>query len=353
MNTLFLDALQGINTQRPPVWLMRQAGRYLPSYRKLREKFTLSQLFHNSQLAAEITKQPIDQLGLDAAILFSDILVILESLGFSVVYPETGGPFIENAPKNIDDIFSILKQPVDEKLHYVAETIQLLIPDLSVPLIGFCGGPLTVMAYLLDRPVGPEMKNTKKWLSEEPELMHGLLQKITDVSIDYLNMQIESGVSAVQIFDSWAGLLSYSDFLTFCLPYLQQMVDAIKKTDVPVILFCRGSGLWFSELSSIKPSAISLDWQTDMEKIKKIAPEGLALQGNLDPSLTRGSPDVMEEKTQALLEIMRGSKNFIVNLGHGLFPDSRVDTVQRLVETVKNFSPEEATKLQAVVKSTR
>lgn len=337
MNDRYLKALHGKNEGRPPVWLMRQAGRYMPSYQHLKKRYSLETLFHNSDLAAEITLLPIQELDVDAAILFSDILVVWEALGFSIAYPDTGGPLVQEAPSTKEALQKISVHNVEETLDYVAQTIKKLRESLTVPLIGFCGGPFTVLSYLLDRPLKEDMKNTKRWLFEEPFLFHQLLSQVTEATRRYLLLQIDSGVHAVQIFDSWAGALSHKDFKMFCLPYLKTLVDTVKEKGIPVTVFCRGSSLLYPEIASIHPTAISFDWQGDLATIDKTLPSTIAIQGNLDPALTRASPEIMERKTKELLSQMKHSSRFIVNLGHGLFPDSRLDTVKRLVETVRNY----------------
>lgn len=296
---MFLDALKCENRGRPPVWLMRQAGRYLPKYRKLREKHSLRELFFTPELAAEVTMMPIE-LGVDAAILFSDITVVALALGFSLDFCE--GPVIKGK----------MERRGIEVLQPIAEAISIVKPQLKVPLIGFCGGPFTVASYINGDPA--------------------LLDPITEVTIEYLHMQEKAGVDAIQIFDSWANRLSREEFQQFCVPYLKRLIDAVH---VPVIVFMRGACHRVDELVKLGPDAISFDWAEPLSELRKKVP--MAVQGNLNPDLLYEPLDVIAKKTKELLESMRGDPGFIVNLGHGVKPETSVDAVRCLIETVKEF----------------
>lgn len=301
----FLSALRCENEGRPPVWLMRQAGRSLPQYRELRKQHSLWQLFHEPELAAQVTIQPVDILGVDAAILFSDILVIAESFGLKVHFPEGKTPFTDFSD-------NLIFQNVTENLSYVSKTIELLKKQLTVPLIGFCGGPFTVSRY---------MKTTE-------------LQKLTDASIAYLEMQADSGVDAVQIFDSWAGNLSPEEFKRHSLPYLKQMIDALKKKNIPVILFCRGSCRYAKELASLGPTAISFDWEMPISTMRAIIGPNIAIQGNLDPEILKKPLELIEIETIQMLTSMQGDKGYIVNLGHGVLPDTPVEHIKYFIDLI-------------------
>lgn len=296
---MFLEALKCKNKSRPPVWLMRQAGRYMPSYRKLREKHSLRELFFTPELAAEVTLMPIDQLGVDAAILFSDITTVALPLGFSLEFSE--GPVIHGK----------LERRGIETLEPIAEAIRIIKPQLKVPLIGFCGGPYTVASYINGDPA--------------------LLDPITEVTIEYIRMQERAGVDAIQIFESWADRLNKEEFQKFCVPYLKRLVDA---ASVPVIIFMRGASQRVEELVKLEPDAISFDWEKPMSELRKQVP--MAVQGNLNPDLLYQPLPVIREKTKELLDSMKGDPGFIVNLGHGMKPDMSVDAVKCLVDTVKN-----------------
>lgn len=332
-NDLFLKALRCENTDsRPPVWLMRQAGRYLPQYQELKKTRTLDELFNDPKSIVEVTKMPVDILDVDAAILFADILHIVKPLGFEVTFPPTGPqihPKLED-PKEIDNI-TIGNIP--EMFAFLKSSIETLKLDLDVPLIGFCGGPFTVASYILEYGHKGNFVKTKEWLYTYPEQFHKLLQKITDASIEYLKLQIEAGVDAIQIFDSWAGSLAKEEFKFFVLPYIKQILSYIK--EVPVIVFCRGASLFAKEIVELAPQGISFDWQLPLYEMRKSVPKTIALQGNLDPLLLRAPLVVIERQVKDLIRRMHGDPGFIVNLGHGVLPHIPVEAVRCFVAAVK------------------
>lgn len=326
----FLNALRGCNLGHPPLWIMRQAGRYLPSYRALRDRYTFVELIHNSALAAEVTLLPFKECAFDAAVLFSDILVVAELFGKQVHFPEGQPPRVDVPVTEAD---SLTAQSPQEILSCVRETISLVKPQLKVPLIGFCGGPFTLASYLIEGG-SKTLSETKKWLFTNPQSFHLLLQKITAASIEYVTMQVQAGVDAVQIFDSWTHVLAPAQFEEFSLSYLQIMTSQIK---VPVILFARGSSFRARELARASPAAISFDWQRDLKEISLELPPSIALQGNLDPDLLRGDVEILKKNAKALLASMKNHPGYICNLGHGVLPDTPVDNVKALVEVVKIF----------------
>ncbi|MBI2742827.1 MAG: uroporphyrinogen decarboxylase [Chlamydiales bacterium] len=332
-----LEALQCKNEGRPPVWLMRQAGRCLPVYRKLREKHSLEEIFHHPELAAQVTAMPVDQLGVDAAILFTDILTIAEVFGFEVRFLEGKGPLITPALTQPQDVERLVAKDVATTVAYVFETIKIIKKDLKVPLIGFCGGPFTVASYLIEgTPGGKELSKTKSWLFSHPDSFHLLLKKITEASIEYLKLQVEAGAQVLQIFDSWANVLSTPFFLTFCHHYLKQIVHALKPTGVPIILFCRGSSFFPQELASIEPAGISFDWHRELNILRRKVPPHIAVQGNFDPHLLKAPPAMIRSEVQRLLHSMHDDPGFIVNLGHGVLPDTPFEHVKCFVEAVKD-----------------
>ena len=298
MNDLFLKALRCETVQRPPIWLMRQAGRYMPEYRKLRAQHSFRTLIRTPKLAAEVTRLPLP-LGVDAAILFSDILLLTEVFGFTIDFGD-GIQLIEP----LQEEYSL------DKLSCVGETIRLLKTDLTVPLIGFCGGPYTVAKYM--------KRITPEWLD-----------KITNASIEYLKLQIAAGADAIQIFDSWAGYLEKSDFETLALPYLKRIVDAIRP--FPTILFCRGSCRYINELVDLKPQGIGFDWEKEMRELRTLVPSSIAIQGNLNPEILKGPLPLLQQKTEVLLASMESARGFIFNLGHGVEPDTPVENVRWLI----------------------
>lgn len=322
----FLDALNCVNSGRPPVWIMRQAGRYMPEYRAIREKYSFVEMTHTPELAAEITAQPIRAFGMDAAILFSDILVVAEALGVPFHIEEKVGPVMERPVSCAEDLKRLDSSNISEKLNYVAEAIKLI--DLPVPLIGFAGGPFTLTHYMA--------VNHKQWLFEDPKSFHQLLGMITDATIDYLNMQVAAGVDAVQIFDSWVNALAPKQFEEFSLPYLKKIVDNV---NAPTLLFCRGSSIYAEQLASLQPNGISLDWNASLPAIREKVGPNIALQGNLDPDVLSGPFTAIRKEVRSMVESMEGDPGYIFNLGHGILPHHKVDAVRCLVETIKEYQP--------------
>lgn len=339
MEQLFLKALNCQNNSgRPPVWLMRQAGRYMPEYQEFRKKHRLLELFRNPELAAEVTLLPVDMLGVDAAILFSDILVIVEALGLGLDFVEGTGPVIERPIQNFRDVENLPTVDVREKLNYVAQTIKNVRPRLDIPLIGFSGAPFTLASYMIEGRSSRDLKKTRQMAYHDETAFHSLLQKLTNVIIDYLHMQVNSGAQALQIFDSWANYLSPLQFHSFVSPYLKQIVESLRETNVPVILFCRGSSSFIKQLIELNPHAISLDWSCEMREVRSITPKTIALQGNLDPFLLYASKETIRKNLFTLLDEMKDDPGYICNLGHGISPDMSVENVKYLVDCVKEYS---------------
>jgi len=337
MNDLFLQALHCRNTSRPPVWLMRQAGRYMSSYRALRQKYSFLQMCHDPELIVETTLLPINTFDMDAAILFSDILVIPEAMGVGLHFEEQKGPVIERPVVDQNSI-DLLPDPDISKLKYVAQGIVELKKQLKVPLIGFCGAPFTVASYMIEGQTSKDHKKTKRWMVKDPEGFHALLKKIADWTAAYLRMQIEAGVDAIQIFDSWANALSHHSFLEFSLAYLKLLLDSVNTTPrkPPVILFCRGSSVFAPYLAQIQPAGIGLDWNCHMASMRKQVPRSIALQGNLDPDILHAPLPRLELEVKQILQEMKGDRGFIFNLGHGVTPDVPEEAIRTLVDCVKN-----------------
>lgn len=328
MNTLLLDALNSRNEKRPPIWLMRQAGRYMPQYQKIRKKYSLLEMFHDSQIMTEVTLLPIDLLDTDAAILFADILSVLDGLGLDWDFVEGKGP--------------VIKEPVTTQTKFQKKTdyshtrkaISELKKSLNVPLIGFAGAPFTVASYMIEGGSSKELKKTKKWAFEDPLSFHRLLNTIVDATIEYLNVQIEEGVDCIQLFDSWAYLLNPQDFKSICLPHISRIMQSVKKK-VPFIIFARGSCYFASEMISLSPHCISCDFGGSIADVRKQIPAKIALQGNLDPALLLTNPKTIEKQAKRLLYEMQGQKGYIFNLGHGIFPETPFENVKFLVDYVK------------------
>lgn len=332
MNRRLLDALACRNEGRPPVWIMRQAGRYMPEYQALRSCHSLWELFHNPELAVQVTHLPLKSLDVDAAILFSDILVVVEALGLEVAFPLEGGPRVEPPLRSASQVDALPILSVEERLSYVFATIRALKKEIAVPLIGFCGGPFTVASYCIDSGSRGGFSLTKKWMEGDPASFHRLLQKITNVTIDYLQAQERAGVDAIQVFDSWLNVLGAQERASFAYPYLQQILRSVS---VPVILFCRHSSLFPEELVALAPSCISFDWLQPMHHLRAQVPSTIAVQGNLDPAILRQSKEEITEAVRSLLGSMQGEKGYIANLGHGVLPDIPFDHVRHFVERIK------------------
>lgn len=336
MNNLFLDALHCRNTSGgPPVWLMRQAGRHLASYRALRQRYSFLQMCHDPDLIAQVTLLPIEAYGMDAAILFSDILVVAEAMEVGLRFEDQVGPLIDRPISSNADI-EALPLPDPAKLQFVAQGIRQVRRQLSVPLIGFCGAPFTVASYMIEGKTSRSLKKTKQWMLKDPQSFHALLKKIADWSIAYLQLQIEAGVQAIQIFDSWANTLAHHSFREFSLAYLQDLLNGIRHTGIPTILFCRGSSVFAPQLAELHPAGIGLDWNCQMTQMRRSISAPIALQGNLDPDFLYAPLPRLEAEVRRLLDEMKGDSGFIFNLGHGVLPDVTEEAVRTLVNCVKS-----------------
>ncbi len=335
-NDLILRAARGQDVERTPVWLMRQAGRILPEYRKVREKAKDFVTFVKTpELAAEVTVQPVDILGVDAAIIFSDILVIPEAMGLPYKMIEAKGPFFEKTIKTEKEVEQ-LRVAAGEDLKYVTDAIKLAKKELNgrVPLIGFAGAPWTIFAYMIEGSGSKTFSQAKKMLYTNPKLSHSLLQKITDSTINYLNAQILAGADLIQIFDSWAGILSPEQYNEFSLQYISQICDAV--TNVPKIVFAKDAFFARKEISKLKCDVIGLDWTMDIAESKMLIGNNKTLQGNADPCLLYSDLPTIKKETEKMLQAF-GPKRHIANLGHGLYPDTDKEKVKFFVDTIKEF----------------
>lgn len=334
---LLLKALNNEPVSRPPVWMMRQAGRYLPEYRALRDKYSFFERCQNPELACEITLQPIDIIGVDAAILFSDILVVPQAMGLEVQLVENKGPYLPQPIKNEHDFSRIYEPDVNESLQYVFDALQLIKKELNerVPLIGFAGAPFTLLCYMVQGQGSKTFDEAKAFCYTQPQLAHRLLQMITNTTISYLKQQIKSGADTVQVFDSWAGLLSPADFEIFAYPYLQQIVTAVKD-DAPVILFAKGAWHSINKMSASGAKGLGIDWCISPAQARQWA-GNITLQGNFDPAMLLAPiPEIKKAVTHMLNSF--GPNNYIANLGHGILPHVPVDHAKAFVETVKEWN---------------
>lgn len=337
-NDLLLKALRGEHVERPPVWMMRQAGRYLPDYIKLRKKYDFFTRVQTPELACEITLQPVDQVGVDAAIIFSDILVIPQAMGMTVLMEEGKGPLLPETVKNKEDIEKLHTKDAEERLSYVMQALTLTKKELNnrVPLIGFAGAPWTLLCYMVEGKGSKSFDKAKQFCFTQPELAHQLLQKITDVTIQYLKAQVKAGVDTVQVFDSWSGMLSPDDFKTFAQPYLIQIADAVS-ADAPVILFPKGSWYALPELSNSSAAGLGIDWSLTPQMAREMTHNNITLQGNFDPSKLLAPIPEIKKAVRKMIDGF-GTQRYIANLGHGILPNVPVDHAKAFVETVKEYS---------------
>lgn len=338
-NDLLLKALRGETVERPPVWMMRQAGRYLPDYIKLRQKYDFFTRVQTPELAAAITLQPVDQVGVDAAIIFSDILVIPQAMGMEVLMEEGKGPSLPKTIKTQKDIDALRTTGAEESLSYVMNALSLTKKELNgrVPLIGFAGAPWTILSYMVEGKSSKTWDKAKQFAYTETQLARQLLQKITDITIDYLKAQVKAGADTVQVFDSWAGSLSPADFNIFSQPYLLQIVDALKD-DAPVILFPKGSWYALVDLSKSSVAGIGIDWCVTPQLARQLTGNRITLQGNFDPAKLLAPIPQIKQGVKEMIDGF-GTQKYIVNLGHGITPNVPVDHAKAFVDAVKEYKP--------------
>lgn len=336
-NDLILRAARGEKVERTPVWLMRQAGRILPEYRAIRQSLSgFKELVETPELAAEVTIQPVDILGVDAAIIFSDILVVPEAMGLEYQMIENKGPYFEKTIQTLSDLEKINVPDVDDALHYVLEAIKVTKKELNnrVPLIGFAGAPWTIFSYMIEGQGSKTFSKAKKMLYTNNQLSHQLLEKITQTTIKYLKAQIKAGADIVQVFDSWAGILSHEQYLEFGMKYVSMICDAIN--EVPVTVFAKGAYFARKEMGKLNCNTIGLDWNMDVQKSRELIGKEKTLQGNLDPCMLYSDFDTIKLETSKMLSSF-GPNRHIANLGHGVYPDMHPDKVRCFVDTVKEF----------------
>lgn len=334
---LFLKALRGEKVERPPVWMMRQAGRYLPEYMVLRRKYDFFTRVQTPELASEITLQPINIVGVDAAILFSDILVIPQAMGLEVTMEPGQGPRLPKVISNEADIDALAVHGAEENLKYVYDALSLTKKELydRVPLIGFAGAPFTILCYMIEGKGSKAFDKAKQFCFAQPKLAHKLLQKITDLTINYLIQQTKAGADCVQVFDSWSGLLSKTDFATFAQPYLTQIAEALHN-HAPVILFPKGSWYALEDLSKSSASGLGVDWCIEPKLARELTNNNITLQGNFDPNhLLKSIPEIQQEVKEMIDAF--GPQKYIANLGHGILPNIPVEHAKAFVEAVKNY----------------
>jgi len=339
-NDLFLRACKKQPVERTPIWIMRQAGRYLPEYRAVRKNHDFLTMCKTPELAAEVTIQPVDIIGVDAAIIFSDILVIPEAMGMHLEMQEGRGPLFDRPVRTESDEQNLKQLSAQDDLKYVLDAISLTKKELGgrVPLIGFSGAPWTLLTYMVEGQGSKSFSNVKKLIYNNPELAHKILNKLTDAVADYLSAQIDAGANAVQIFDTWAGMLSPRDYLIFALKYVNQIITKVKRNDEPIIYFPKGVHYRMRTTADCGADVIGIDWTIDLAKARDKIGSKVAIQGNLDPTVLYAEPDFIRREAKKVLQSYGEGTGHIFNLGHGMMPDMNPEHAKILVDFVKEKS---------------
>jgi uroporphyrinogen decarboxylase len=345
-NDRFLRALLRQPVDRTPVWMMRQAGRYLPEYRATRAKAgSFMQLCTNPELACEVTLQPLERFPLDAAILFSDILTVPDAMGLGLFFESGEGPRFERTVRSDADLAALKDPDPEQELRYVTDAVRVIRRELGgrVPLIGFSGSPWTVATYMVEGGSSKSYSCIKAMLYDRPDLMHGLLGKITRTTIRYLQAQVAAGAQAVMVFDTWGSILTPAAYREFSLAYMARIVEAMPREAegrrLPVILFTKGGGPWLDAMAATGCDALGVDWTTDLAVARAKVEGKVALQGNLDPSVLYASPEVIRGEVQRVLESYGQGPGHVFNLGHGIHPDVNPEHAGAMVEAVVELSP--------------
>jgi uroporphyrinogen decarboxylase len=336
MTSRFVRACKKQPVDCTPVWLMRQAGRYMPEYRKLREQYSLLTLCKTPELASEVTLQPIRRFPLDAAIIFADILLPIEPLGLHLEFAKGEGPVISNPITSESDVNKLKVFDPQKELGFVLDAIRIAVRELKdIPLIGFAGAPFTVASYMIEAGHSRHFLKTKQFLAHEPRAWHQMMEKISSITHEYLHQQILAGASVIQMFDSWVGVLSPQEYQTFVLPYSKAV---LKDLTVPTIHFSTGTGSYLDLIAEAGGDVISVDWRITLDRAWNQVP-GRAIQGNLDPaSLLKPRAD-LEKDIDIILLQAAGSPGHIFNLGHGVFPETPMENVEALIQRVHGFRP--------------
>lgn len=337
-NRLFLDALEGKSVPRPPVWMMRQAGRYLPEFQAIKAKYDFFTRCRIPELASELTVQPIRRFGMDAAILFSDILVVPQAMNIDVEMKAGIGPWLPNPIRTQQDIDNVIIPDINDSLGYVMDAVKAtkeLLND-EVPLIGFAGSPWTILCYCVQGQGSKTFDQAKAFCFTHPQLAHQLLQKITDTTIAYLRAKVKAGVNALQIFDSWGGMLSPDDYQTFSWQYILQIINALKD-EAPVIAFAKGCWFALDEMANSPAAALGIDWTLRPQLARQLTHNKITLQGNFDPARLLSSPTTITQMVTEMIDQF-GKDKYIANLGHGILPNIPLENVHAFVDAVKNYS---------------
>ncbi len=340
----FINALHRQPVDSTPVWFMRQAGRYLPEYRAIREKMGgFLGMCKTPEIACQITLQPLQRFDLDAAIIFSDILTIPDAMGLGLQFLTNEGPHFDNPIRTKADVDKLIIPEAQSALHYVMDAIRLTAHELKdkKPLIGFCGSPWTVATYMVEGKSSKNFSLIKTMLYQEPKILNELLSKVTQASCQYLKAQIEAGANAVMIFDTWGGVLAHQSYLDFSLSYMQQIVSYLNSQastkDTPIILFTKNGGQYLEQIANTGCQGIGIDWTVNMSDARKRVGDKVALQGNLDPNILYANPSVIVQQVNQVLDSFGKGPGHIFNLGHGIHPDINPEHVQAMIETVRQY----------------
>ncbi|MBM7643832.1 uroporphyrinogen decarboxylase [Scopulibacillus daqui] len=337
-NDTFLKACRKEEVPHVPVWYMRQAGRYQPEYRAIREKYSFFEINENPEVCAEVTRLPVEQLGVDAAILFADIMTPLKPIGVHVDIVEGIGPVIDNPISSLQDIGKLKDLKPEEDVPYILDTIKLLRNQLDVPLIGFSGAPFTLASYLIEGGPSKGYHKTKGFMYSKPKEWQALMDKLAEVTVSYLQAQIHSGAQAVQVFDSWVGALSAEDYKEYIAPTMTRIFKTLKEnTNVPSIYFGSGSSHLLEEWNKLPADVLSIDWRISLDKVRALGIDK-PLQGNLDPSLLLAPFELLKERAKKVIDQGISRPGYIFNLGHGIFPSASVDTLKKLTDFVHDYT---------------
>jgi uroporphyrinogen decarboxylase len=341
-NELFLQACRRESVSRIPVWYMRQAGRYDPDYRKIKENYSLLEICRQPELAAEVTMMPIHKLGVDAAILYSDIMNPVASIGIDFDIVKNIGPVIHNPVKTASDVERLKPIDVEADLSHVIETIRILNRELKVPLITFAGAPFTLASYIIEGKPSKSYMNTKALMYGEPQVWHSLMGKLADMAATYLRAHVKAGADAVQLFDSWVGSLAPHDFVQFVLPHVKSIFESLADLDIPKIYFPGvSSGELLPHLDGLRSDVIGLDWRVSLTEGRRRTGGKYAVQGNLDPYVLTAPMNVIREHARRLLDEGIREPGFIFNLGHGLYPEASLEKLRELTEFVHEYSEQQ------------
>jgi uroporphyrinogen decarboxylase len=345
-NDRFLRALARQPVDRTPVWMMRQAGRYLPEYRATRARAgSFMKLCKSPELACEVTLQPLDRYPLDAAILFSDILTVPDAMGLGLYFEGGEGPRFERTIRSKADVEALATPDPESELRYVIDAVRTIRRELAgrVPLIGFAGSPWTVATYMVEGGTSKNFSKIKGMLYDQPALLHALLERVTRTTLDYLDAQVAAGAQAVMVFDTWGSILTPRTYLEFSLQYMQRIVDGVTREaegrKVPVILFTKGGGPWLDVMADTGCDALGVDWTTDLAEARAMVGSRVALQGNLDPAVLYASPEVIREEVRRVLESFGHGSGHVFNLGHGIHPEVKPEHAGAMIEAVVELSP--------------